>query len=302
MTMRKRIHISYSNRQALNGYLFVLPFIIGFIFFFASPLIQSLVYSFGNITLDPKGFTYDFLGVANYSYILFVDPTIRQLILASITTMLTELPTILVFSLIIALLLNQNFRGRGLARSIYFLPVIVMSGIIIGILKDDVFAGALNTGETDPAFLFPMNGLTDLLSSSGVLPKEIIEAFKNIIGSIFDITWKAGIQILLFLSGLQSISPSYYEAAKVEGSTSWESFWKITFPILSPVLILNVVYTIIDSFTFFRNPVLEMIKYQFTEQEFGYSSAIAWLYFLAVLVIVGIVYSVLSRKAFYMVD
>lgn len=280
--------------------MFISPWLIGFTFFFLRPMIQSLIFTFQKIKIGPKGFETSFVGLDNYFFAFFKDPNFVRLFSDAIKNMAYEVPIIVIFSLFIAVILNQKFKGRGLARAIFFLPVIITSGVIIQILKEDVLAQAMNGAET--VYMFKTAGLTELLYKSG-LNNGIIKYFTDIIGKIFDLTWKSGVQILLFLASLQSISRSLYEASNVEGATAWESFWKITFPMVSPIILVNIIYSVIDSFTDYGNKVMQLIYTAANIQlRYEYSATLSWIYFISVFVIVGLVVGLISKKIFYMVD
>ncbi len=289
-------------RRAWTGRLFVLPWALGFLLFFARPLVQSLVFSFQNISVEARGYVATPAGVANYVFAFVQDPEFVRTLLAAMQNMAYEVPLILLFSLFIAVILNQNFRGRVLARAVFFLPVVVTSGIVMAILREDIFARQIQSGNAQAAYVFRASGLQEILVTSG-LDYRIVGYFTNVVNRIFEMAWKSGVQILLFLAGLHTIPPSSYEAAQMEGATAWESFWKITFPLISPLILVNVIFTVIDSFTDYGNRVMQMIyDVAFRQIRFGYGAAIAWIYFLWVFAVIGIVNVLVSRRTFYMVD
>ncbi|MGN0492597.1 MAG: carbohydrate ABC transporter permease [Acutalibacteraceae bacterium] len=279
----------------------MLPFVIGATVFFVIPLIQSLIFSFEEIKISSKGFASEFVFFENYLFAFTKDPDYLKILATSLQNMLYEVPIIVIFSLFIAIILNQNFKGRTVARAIMFLPVIISSGIIITILKEDVFAQTiLKQGSADASFIFQGTGIEGVLRAAN-LNEDIIEICMNVIGRIFDTLWKTGVQILLFLSILQSVPRTCYEVAQVEGSTAWETFWLITFPLVSPMILVNIVYTIVDSFSDYANPVLQTINdTAFSQMRYGYSSALAWIYFICVFLIIGLVFLVLKKRVFYM--
>lgn len=189
----------------------------------------------------------------------------------SLGGLLADVLIILAFSLFVALILKSKFRGRTAVRAIFFLPVIIASGVVLDLLNNNDMASLLLSGDRN-SILFDSGGMNDWLIPMGLGP--LIEVVQN----IFDMSWKSGIQILLFLAGLQTISPQMYEVANVEGATAWEKFWKITFPLLTPILLLNVVYTIIDSFTDFSNQTMRIIMDYAQHMRIGYGSALAIIY------------------------
>lgn len=294
--------LSYQQRKAWSGRLFILPWIIGFAFFFLKPLVQSLYFSFGNIVLNASGYAVEFIKLKNYNSALFEDPDFIRILAEAIRNMLYEVPIIIIFSLFMALLLNQKFKGRFLYRAIFFLPVIITSGIIITILKEDIFSSALKTGGLQASSMFKSSGLKDFLVQSGI-NYNLVTYFTDIVNRIFDLTWKSGVQILLFLAGLQSIPSSLYEASDVEGATAWESFWKITFPMITSIIFLNIIYSIIDSFTDYGSTIMQYImKAAFGDFRYGYSCTLAWIFFLCVFAIISIVNVSLSKKIYYASD
>ena len=293
--------MTLKQKRAWTGVIFISPWIFGFLLFFAKPLVVSFYYSFQNITIGDTGLNLEFIKFQNFIEAFTIDPNFIPNMFSTIQDIIGHVPVIVIFSLFIAVILNQKFKGRTVSRAIFFLPVIITSGIIIYILKQDVFNNSAAQGST-ASYIFKSSGLQDMLINSG-LSQGIVTFISSIVNSIFDLTWKSGVQILLFLAGLQTIPRSSYEAADMEGATAWESFWKITFPLISPVILVNIVYTIIDSFTDRGNLMMTMIKdIAFADMRYGYSSAVAWLFFLTIFIIIGIVYLLLSKKIFYMVD
>ena len=270
-------------RRARTGYLFILPFIIGFILFMFRPMIQSLTMSFNTVKLIPgKGFSQEWVGIDNYRTAFLVDPNFNQYLLDEISRMGINTLATLVLSFVIAVILNQDFKGRTLARAIFFLPVILSSGVLPGIEKQnefyDMMAGvAASVGETSGVNISA--SLQNLLSVSGV-GSGVFDVIFQMIDAIYDIVMASGIQIIVFLSGLQAISPSLYETADVEGCSAWEAFWKITFPMVSPLLLVNCIYTIVDFFMKNDNRVMELIsKVMYSDFKFGVASAMSWVYF-----------------------
>jgi len=287
-----------ASRRAKTGYMFILPFIIGFFLFMVKPLIQSLIMSFSEVTLTQKGSVLNWIGTLNYHYAWSVDPYYNQQLMDEISRMLINTIATLVLSFVIAVILNQDFKGRTLARAIFFLPVILSSGVLPGIERQnefyDMMAGVAESVE-GAAGVNISASLQDLLSVSGV-GREVFDVIFDMIDAIYDIVMASGIQIIVFLTGLQAISPSLYEAADVEGCTAWESFWKITFPMVSPLLLVNCIYTIIDFFTKNNSKVMERIyEIMYNKGEFGRAAAMSWIYFGVSLAFVLISSFIISR-------
>lgn len=276
------------SRNAVTGYLFILPFIIGFIFFMATPLIDSFIMSLSDATLSAEGMTKIPVGFSNYHYALQIEPEFNQLLVDEIVRMVTHSLATMVLSFMIALLLNQHFKGRTLARAIFFLPVILASGVLVGVETDNSIISDLKELIQENNGINITAAMETLLQTSG-LNGGAMDVVFELINSIYDIMMASGIQIVIFLSGLQTVPRSLYEAAEVEGCSAWESFWMITFPIVSPLLIVNMIYTITDFFMKTDNEVMELISdTMYIKYEFGISAAMSWIYFAVTIVMIGI--------------
>ena len=299
--MRKHKANGLIEKRARMGYFFVLPFIIGFLAFTVYPLIQSMFFSFQDITYNTNGYHTQPVGVEHYAYLLVKDPSYRLLLLNSLKDMLLNVPLIVFFSFFAANLLNQKFRGRLLARAIFFLPVILASSSVLGMNVDAIMAsasGGTGIGETARETVNLSVQMQTFLKSVN-LPGGFTDYVISGVERITTIISASGVQILLFLAGLQSVTPSQLEAAHMEGANSWEIFWKITVPIVSPILLVSTLYTIIDSFTANSNPVIRAVQGKYTALQFGMGSAMSWLYILVVFLIIALVYGLLSKVVFY---
>ena len=284
-------------RRARTGTLFVLPFIIGFLAFMVRPLIMSFQMSLSSVnvvagTMEPNGMN-------NYTYAFVSDPDFNKLLVNEIGRMAINVIATLVLSFVIAVILNQDFKGRTLCRVIFFLPVILSSGVLPGIESQNQFFNLMTSISESVNESSGVNlslALQNLLSVSGVA-REVFDVIFQMIDAIYDIVMASGIQIIIFLSGLQSISPSLYEAADVEGCSAWESFWKITFPMVSPLLLVNCIYTIIDFFMKNDNQVIEHISDMMygVQMDFGVASAESWVYFGVALAFIGISAFIITR-------
>jgi ABC-type sugar transport system permease subunit len=293
--------LTLTQKRALLGFIFILPWLLGFVFLFATPFIQSLQFSFSELKVAPNGYELDFIGIDNFKNALLVDPNFNRILTQSVSEMAYDVPMILFFSLFSATLLNSKFRGRALARSVFFLPVILASGAIAAAQS----AGLIQlTGSSEIAQELgqQQNGfdpmmLGFILDSAGI-PPWFIEYITTAVNRIYEIIRSSGVQILIFLAALQAVPTTMYEVAKMEGATAYESFWKITFPMVSPLILTNVIYTIIDSFA--DSQVTQTI-YQtaFTAQNFGLSAAMAWLYTIVVSIILVVIGVLISRRVFY---
>lgn len=287
---RKRPPAGLERRRAWAGRLFVLPFTLGFLLFFLLPAAQSLFFTFSDVKLDVGGFDTTFTGLENLRYLFLEDPDYTQNLLAACQQMLLQVPVILIASLFFAVLLNQRFHGRTVVRAIFFLPVIIASGVVMSIINSDSFATSLVSNSEGIQSEFSANsfGLQELLISIG-LDSQIVEYFVTVSGSLYDLMWRTGIQMIIFLAALQSISPVLYEASAVEGASAWENFWMITIPMITPMIIVNLVYTVVDAFTDGTNPVMSMVTDTTKMQQYDTAAAMSWTYFLIVGVVLAIV-------------
>jgi len=205
-----------------------------------------------------------------------------------------------VFSFFIALLLNQQFKGRGLIRAIFFLPVILSSGVIVGLEFNNSLMGSMKDMIKESGDGMNITAsLESLLRTTGIGGKLLDPVFK-IIEAVYDVALASGIQIVIFLSALQTVAPSMYEAAKIEGCTAWESFWKITFPLVSSMILVNLVYTVIDFLMKTDNQVMDWINLKANPgMKYSLSAAMAWSYFVIVAGVLGIIALILSRRVYY---
>jgi len=300
---KDKLSLTLEGRNAVAGYMFILPFIIGLLAFMFLPLLESLrmVFSDVNIDLVKNGFSMDFSGADNIKRVLMIDPEFNRLLVEEVGRMLLIVPAVIIFSLFIALILNQEFKARGFVRAVFFLPVILSSGIMIGLETNNTLlnsmAEIIKEGNLMKSSITGV--LEDILVSEGAA-SDFMGYIFSIVNQIYDIAMASGIQIIIFLSALQTIPASMFEAAKIEGSTSWECFWKITFPMVSPLILVNVVYSVVDYFIRTDNRVMEKIRVTMMQRmEYGFSTAMAWIYFLAVIAIIGIAMALISRKVYY---
>lgn len=295
---RLRRRRSYSEKRALSGFAFCIPFLIGFLLFFLMPMLQSIQYAFSSLKITEQGLEMTFVGMKNFKEALLMDPKYVRTIVESVKNMVFQVPIIIIFSLFIAIILNQKFRGRILARVVFFLPVIIMSGVIIEILSKDYLSTEIMSGNQS-SMLFHGLGSYDILVGMGI-PYQLVDTVIPFVYDIFNLVWNAGVQILIFLAGLQTIPMQLYESASLEGCTAWETFWKITFPLMSPMILMNVIFSIIDYCTSSTNSVIKLVNEQSSNMNFEYAAGVAWMYFIVVLIIVGIVYRILNRRIIYM--
>ena len=301
---KKRRAASLDKRKARAGYFFVLPFLIGFIAIYLPMIWDSIVYSFCRVTIVPgEGSIKEFVGWENYREALFVNPNFVKTLVSGIKELAFDIPAIILFSLFMAVLLNQKMAGRAAFRAIFFVPVILSTGLMetidaSNILEDGMDDGASYGTETSTAAEIVSAIDIEALFAGMKVGTELVEYVATMINNIYDIVNRSGVQMLIFLAGLQSISPAIYESCSIDGATGWETFWKITFPMISPMILVNAVYTIIDSFTTNSNIVMSHINAEYQQSPY-LSSAMSWVYFLIVIAIVGAFAAIFSMFVFY---
>jgi len=294
--MKKRN--KFFTRTDIIGYLFVSPFVIGFIFLLGKPLIQSIIYSFNTVKIVPGGIELEFIKFENYRKALFGDGAFIRTLLPMFGETLISVVVIVFFSIFLAILLNQEFKGRLIFRTIAFFPVIFASNVTKGIMRQDGLAGALEA-KSNEFMIFSQGGvefLNELIESFG-FGAELIGTLTGYVNNIFNIAWDSGIQIVLFIIGLRAIPSYLYEVCEIEGATKWETFWKITFPMLSPTILLCVVYTLITKFNS-NNEIILMINGN-RNLRLHYACAQTWIYTVIIFILFSVVYKVISKKTVY---
>lgn len=299
--MKKQSKVAgLQRRKAISGYLFIAPFIIGFLAFMVKPLFQSLYMSFCTVEVSPNGIHNVFKGLANYIQAFTIDTEFNRLLVEEISRMCINSLAIMVFSFFVALILNQKFKGRALVRAIFFLPVILSSGVILGVESNNaLLASVQNMVEETTSTTSVTDAIKSILLTSGIGASAFEKVF-DIVDGIYDVAIASGIQIIIFLSGLQTISTNMYEAAAIESCTAWESLWKITFPMISSLFLVNWIYTIVDFCMRSDNQVMEKISDQMIQYiNYGFASAMSWIYFLIVIVIIGVSSFIISKGVYY---
>ena len=303
---RRRKIASLDRRKARAGWFFVLPFLIGFAFIYMPMVWQSLQISFSQIVFGKEGaYSIVWVGIQNYKNAIQVDPEFTQVLLKQgLPSLAVDIPAILIFSLFMAIMLNTKMIGRAVFRSIFFIPVVLSTGIMESIAAMDVLTDYMESGEgiddgsgKTQETLVSADDLA-LLFSNMKVGNELVKTITDIVNNIFDIVNRSGVQMLIFLAALQSISPAIYESCKIDGATAWETFWKITLPMISPMILVNGIYTIIDSFTTESNPVMVYVQKVYSEYQ-EMSTAMAWMYFVIVGLIVALIAAVMSGFVFY---
>lgn len=308
----KKSRISYEKKKGLYGYGFIAIWIIGVIYMFIVPIFKSAWYSMCYTELvttadqaaqrgmTSAGIYTEWNNFGNYEEALFKNQDYLPKLTESLGAMVPQVIVVMIFSLFIALLLNQKFRGRTFARAVFFLPVLVATGPVLAVIKGDISTNGISSGEQFSA-LFQTDLVDELLQFLGIynLNQQLTMTIQTITSDIFNLLWSAGIQILIFLAALQQIPVSAKEAAFMEGATGWEFFWKITFPMISPMILANLIYTVIDTFIDSENPVMSIVLAQSRGLRYGLSAAMAWIYFLIVAVALAIIVAIVSKFVFY---
>lgn len=301
----KRKKRSLSQRRAIKGFLFITPWLIGFIWFYARSLFMTIQFSFSNMVVNPGGgYTLDFVWLDNFIYAFRAHATYKQVLTTSVGNMLVDVPLITFFSLFMAMLLNRKFKGRTLVRAIFFLPVILNAEAIVDAigLSRVMMSGGISSASAEMA-AGASSGMSieyyiQMFSSLG-LPEVLIEYVSGAVSRISDIINASGVQIIIFIAALQSIPGSMYEVAKIEGATAYETFWKVTFPMVMPHIITNIVYTVVDSFA--KSDVIEL-AYDTAfgpQMNYGLSSVFSLVSTVVTCLILVIVCGLIQKRTFY---
>ena len=297
-------HPSLAERKALKGWLFVLPFVLGFILVYLPIIIDSICFSFMTVDIktDAEGNAYTQVvshGFEFYQTMFTKDSKFVEQLGKGVGQLLWEVPAVVIFALFVAVILNQKMLGRAVFRAIFFVPVILSTGLLETLTTSSASSEDIDDGSGSNAateFISTMD--VRMLLSNMAVGGELVEYIVNLVNNIFNIINYSGVQMLIFLAGLQSISPAIYEAARIDGASAWETFWKITFPMISPMILVNGIYTIIDSFTRNNNTVMKFIANVYGEDQ-SLATAEYWVYFLIVFAIVAAFAGIVSAYVFY---
>lgn len=278
--------MSYAKRKSLSGYIFLAPWIFGAIFFLLYPFIFSLILSFSS--MDGNNFSsLQFVGFQNYKDAFVSDVKFLPLFYTVATDTLVNTPIIVIFSLLAAIFVSRDIKGKGFFRAVFFLPVLLGTGFVMQQLQGaNVQAGTM---EMARGILLP-----EQLRS--YLGPEVSGYIAEFFTRITDIMWSSGVQVIILLAGVQGITPSLYEVARVDGASEWEMFWKITLPMLAPIMLLTIIYTIVASFTKASGMMDYIIDKAFGNSlpEFPFSAAMGWIYFAFIMVVLGIVFVLMN--------
>ena len=306
LTIKRRRHASLDKRRARAGYFFVAPFILGIILIYLPILIDSIWLSFFEelpVIVDglPSS-KLEFRGLKYYKFAFTESPDFVTKLLAGLQQLVFEVPAVIIFSLFIAVVLNQKMLGRAAFRAVFFVPVIISTGLMESINGADIMSGSMGSGIQDGTGQSASGGIVDVLMienlfKSMAIGGEMVTYVVNLVNDIYNIINYSGVQMLIFLAGLQSISDSIYEACRIDGATGWETFWKVTFPMISPMILVNAVYTVIDSFTRSSNVTMSYISNSANGD--SHKAAMYWIYFGVVMLIIAAVAGIASTFVFY---
>jgi ABC-type sugar transport system permease subunit len=297
---------SLERKKARAGWFFVLPFLIGMVFIYLPIVVNSIRFSLGSVL----GSEYTFSGIAYYQE-AFADAEYVQVLITGLKQLLFDVPAIVIFSLFMAVLLNQKMFGRAAFRAIFFIPVIICTGIIGQVDADNALINSMGSGGTidtgaEENSASQIISATDLsaLFDSMAIGSELATYVTTLVNDIYNIINRSGVQMLIYLAGLQSISGAIYESCSIDGASAWETFWKITLPMVSPMILVNTVYTVIDSFTSSTNTVMRKVDAAYADvmnysDSFAVSTAMAWIYFAIIIVAIGLVMLLLKTFIFY---
>lgn len=291
--------LTLTQRDAIAGLVFVLPFIFGLVLVFLPSLIKSVAFSFNKIIYETGGYSLEWRGLEYYKNALFEHTTYNQELVKSILSMIVNVPLVLIFSFFISTLLNSEFKGRSFMQIIVFLPVITASGALAALNAASVSGGIITSATSGDSVEMQMGStlVLDMIGLSGTLAGY----FTTAISKLYEVITSSGIQILIFLAGLRTIPVSVYEAATMEGATGWESFWKVTFPMVSPYIIINVIYSIVNSLSSSTSPVLRLIleTARTGNVDLSLSSAMAFIFCVLELLILAAMVFLVSKIVFY---
>ena len=294
--MKKKFRIPYQTQRKLLGFTFLLPFLLGFLMFFAMPLYRTVFYSLQKITIDDVGqMQFEFIGIKNYINLFTTEVSTKSTQILRVLTdensyMLINTPLITLLSLFLALLANRKFKGRAIVRMIFFLPIILGLEVVTDMLTVSTGSDWVQAGGG----LFAQSLVARLLIRYTSIPSQYLMPLIAFVEDIFSVISRSGVQTLVFLAALQSISPSMYEVAKIEGATTYETFWKVTIPSILHIVLFVVIYTIVDLFLT-SQIAEEAYSFAFEQNKIGVGSALSVVYIFNVLIVLGLVL-LLTRK------
>ena len=303
--MKKTKGITLRQKQTVSGYLFILPWLIGFLVFYVRSLFMTVQFSFSELSmnLDGGGYQLKWVGLENYIYAFTVHGTFKQILTTSVMDMLIDVPLIIFFSLLMALLLNRKFKGRAIVRAIFFLPVILNAEAIVEAIETaaTVVGNGISSSSSEMSSAAASGmGMAYYIDLFGdlMIPNQLLEYIVGAVGRITSIISSSGVQIVIFIAALQSIPGTLYEVSKIEGATAYETFWKVTFPMVMPHIITNIVYTVVDSFV--NSAVVELAyTTAFNQINYGLSSVFSLVSTVVTCLILVLVCGFIQKRTFY---
>ena len=291
--MKKKKAAGIETLKARYGTYLSLFWLIGMLLFFVVPIVMSIVYSFSDIKIDANKVTVLMTGIKNYTHLIYTDPKYMNNLVAGISSIFSKVPFILVISMILGIFLNNKFKGRIFFRSLFFLPVIISSGVVLDLFLEAAQGDATSVAGAD-TLSFGMMNFSELLEGLN-LPGNIQQYLSTALDNLFMLIWQSGIQIILIIAGLQTIPDLLYEVAQVEGATKWEQFWFITLPMMIRTILIVLIYTIVEAVTIKTNSVIKQGYNFFYNLEYGLGSAALWLYFVLVALIIAAIFFVFNK-------
>lgn len=299
----KKHSLTLSQKRTVNGYLFILPWLVGFAAFYVRSLFMTIQFSLSELTVGVSGYELSWVGLQNYLYAFTVHGNFKQILTSSVINMVVDVPLIIFFSLFMALMLNRKFKGRTLVRAIFFLPVILNAEAIVDAIETATMMVATGVSSSSQEMAQSSSsgmGIGYYIDLFGnlMISRDLLEYIVGAVNRITSIVSASGVQIVIFIAALQSIPSSMYEVAKIEGATGYETFWKVTFPMVMPHIITNIVYTVVDSFV---NSDVVTLAYNtaFTEFNYGLSSVFSLVSTVVTCLILVLVCGFISKKTFY---
>lgn len=314
MVSIKRIvpnRLTLEDKKNMAGYVYIIPFLLGMALVFLPSIVQSFTYVFQDVSTAYGLINHKFVWLKNFHTLFTVDANFREYVVDFFSGMTVDTIVIIFFSFFVASILNQKFHGRGAARTIFFLPVLLAAGFVAQVdantsdyLKS-IYTNSTSTIATAFSGNSPLTVLFDMQKLLGAVLSTSNFGFTTFLISVVSDTTKiinySGVQILIFLSALQGISPSIFEAAKVEGATKWEEFWKITFPMVTPMILVNIIYTIIDSYTNPKYNIMNYVtEYMTDKNQLGYAACMSWVYFVLVAIYIAIIWGLVAKRIQYL--
>ena len=301
--MKKKHSLTLSQKRTVNGYLFILPWLVGFAAFYIRSLFMTIQFSLSDLTVGVSGYSLSWVGMKNYLYAFTAHGSFKQILTSSVINMVVDVPLIIFFSLFMALMLNRKFRGRTLVRAIFFLPVILNAEAIVDAIEPAARMVATGVSSSSQEMAQSASGGIGIgyyidLFGNLMISRDMLEYIVGAVNRITSIVSASGVQIVIFIAALQSIPSSMYEVAKIEGATGYETFWKVTFPMVMPHIITNIVYTVVDSFIS-SDVVTLAYNTAFSEFNYGLSSVFSLVSTVVTCAILVLVCGFISKKTFY---